>query len=80
MTYGMLNDSERVAAVRNRRAQMDTHALSIATALEKPHERLVARPFHGDGDGGPRWNRGMTLHRVYPNRGTPPSAPERYFG
>ena len=80
LTCGVLDDSKRVAAVRNRGMQMYMHALPLATSLEELHERLVARPLRGDEDRGPRWNRGATPHRYYPNRGTPPSAPERYFG
>ena len=77
---GVLNDTKRIAAVRNRDTQVYMDARPLATSLEELHERFVARPLHADEDGNPRRDCAATRHRPYPNRGTPPSAPERYLG
>ena len=80
LTCGVLDDGKRVAAARNRDAQMHMRTLLLATSLQELHERFFARPLHGDEDGCPRRDCVATPHGLYPNRGTPPSAPERYLG
>ena len=59
---------------------MDVKPLPVAATLEKRDERFVAPPLHADQEGLPRRNDRPPAHRLYPNRGTPPSVPARYLG